>query len=110
MAWTPITWRRTIDVMARFSARGTTGRRAPHRRLVLDHCHGVVVLAFAFFVASLAHAWQVPGWLEPVGAGVSIALLLALGGLQPRRGGPGGGAGRGGAIRRLAQRVVLVAC
>lgn len=70
-----------IDVMARFNAGGRPGV-ARLTGVWFSIGHGVVVLAFAFFVASLAHAWRVPGWLEPVGAWVSIALLLVLGGLS----------------------------
>lgn len=67
-----------IDVMARFNA----GRRLNGARLAgvwFSIGHGAVVLAFAFFVASMAHAWQAPAWLEPVGAWLSIAVLLLLG-------------------------------
>ena len=62
-----------IDVMARFNA----GARLTGVWFSIGH--GAVVLAFAFFVASLAHTWQAPAWLEPVGAWVSIAVLLSLG-------------------------------
>lgn len=67
-----------IDVMARFNA----GGRLNVARLTgvwFSIGHGAVVLAFAFFVASLAHTWQAPAWLEPVGAWFSIAVLLSLG-------------------------------
>jgi high-affinity nickel-transport protein len=67
-----------IDVMTRFNA----WRRPRVARLTgvwFSVGHGVVVLAFAFFVASLAHSWQAPAWLEPVGAWASIAVLLLLG-------------------------------
>ena len=67
-----------IDVMARFNA----GGRLSVARLTgvwFSIGHGAVVLAFAFFVASLAHDWQAPAWLEPVGAWVSIGVLLLLG-------------------------------
>jgi len=67
-----------IDVMARFHA----GGRPNGARLTgvwFSIGHGAVVLAFAFFVASLAHSWQAPAWLEPVGAWFSIGVLLLLG-------------------------------
>ena len=67
-----------IDVMARFNA----GGRPSAARLTgvwFSIGHGAVVLAFAFFVASVAHTWQAPAWLEPVGAWVSIGVLLLLG-------------------------------
>ena len=46
----------------------------------------------AFAVASLAHAWDAPPWLEPFGAWASIVILLLLGGfnlLAVRRTPPG---------------------
>jgi high-affinity nickel-transport protein len=70
-----------IDVMARFNA-GARPRVARLAGAWFSVGHGMVVLAFAFFVASLAHTWQVPAWLEPVGAWVSIGVLLVLGGLS----------------------------
>jgi high-affinity nickel-transport protein len=70
-----------IDVMARFNAGGRPGV-ARLTGVWFSIGHGAVVLAFAFFVASVAHTWQAPGWLEPVGAWVSIAVLLMLGGLS----------------------------
>lgn len=41
--------------------------------------HGVVVTLVASVVAVAAAGWQAPAWLEPVGAGISIVVLLALG-------------------------------
>jgi high-affinity nickel-transport protein len=41
--------------------------------------HGVVVTLVASAVAIAAAGWRAPAWLEPVGAGISIAVLLALG-------------------------------
>ena len=70
-----------IDVMARFNA-AARPRVARLTGVWFSAGHGAVVLAFAFFVASLAHAWQVPAWLEPVGAWISIGVLLLLGGLS----------------------------
>jgi high-affinity nickel-transport protein len=67
-----------IDVMSRFNA---DSRPALARWTgVWFSCgHGLVVLGVAFGVALMAHAWQAPAWLEPVGAWSSIAVLLALG-------------------------------
>lgn len=70
-----------IDVMARFNAVVRPGV-ARLTGVWFSIGHGAVVLVFAFFVASLAHTWQVPAWLEPVGAWVSIGVLLLLGGLS----------------------------
>jgi high-affinity nickel-transport protein len=41
--------------------------------------HGVVVTLVALTVALAATDWQPPGWLERLGAWVSIGVLLALG-------------------------------
>jgi high-affinity nickel-transport protein len=70
-----------IDVMARFNV-AARPRVARLTGVWFSIGHGAVVLAFAFFVASLAHDWQVPAWLEPVGAWASIGVLLLLGGLS----------------------------
>jgi high-affinity nickel-transport protein len=67
-----------IDGMTRFNA---TTRPALARLtgVWFSVGHGAVVLAVAFGVALLAHSWQEPWWLEPLGAWVSIAILLLLG-------------------------------
>ncbi len=67
-----------IDAMTRFNA---TTRPALARLtgLWFSVGHGGVVLAVAFGVAVVAHAWQAPHWLEPFGAWASIAILLLLG-------------------------------
>ena len=67
-----------IDAMARFNA-ATRPRLARLTGLWFSVGHGAVVLAVAFGVASVAHAWQAPAWLEPFGAWASIAILLLLG-------------------------------
>jgi high-affinity nickel-transport protein len=41
--------------------------------------HGVVVTLVALTVAVAASDWQPPGWLERLGAWISISILLALG-------------------------------
>ena len=41
--------------------------------------HGVVVLAIALAVSTLAQSWQVPEWMDVLGAWISIAFLAALG-------------------------------
>ncbi len=44
--------------------------------------HGAVVMVVAIGIATMASAWQAPGWLEPFGAWTSIGVLLMLGGLN----------------------------
>jgi len=70
-----------IDAMTRCNAQA---RPALARRtgLWFSLGHGAVVLAVAFAVALLAHAWAAPGWLEPFGAWSSIAMLVLLGTLN----------------------------
>ena len=67
-----------IDAMARFNVveRPQLARRTG---FWFSLGHGVVVIAVALLVATLAHGWQAPAWLEPFGAWTSIAVLLLLG-------------------------------
>ncbi|MGJ7506339.1 nickel transporter [Variovorax sp. GT1P44] len=44
--------------------------------------HGLVVVAVALGVSLLADAWHPPAWLELTGSGISIAVLLLLGGIN----------------------------
>jgi high-affinity nickel-transport protein len=67
-----------IDGMARFNA-ATRPALARLTGLWFSVGHGLVVLAVAFGVASVAHAWDAPQWLEPFGAWASIVILLLLG-------------------------------
>jgi len=68
----------TIDGLTRFNARH-------HPRLarccgMLFSCgHGAVVITIALVVATVAGKWQVPAWIDAVGAWISIAFLAALG-------------------------------
>ena len=55
------------------TATRTRSRVRPLRVVVL------VVLVVAFGVASVAHTWNAPEWLEPFGAWASIVILLLLG-------------------------------
>jgi high-affinity nickel-transport protein len=67
-----------IDAMARFNA-ATRPALARLTGLWFSIGHGAVVLVVAFGVASVAHAWNAPEWLEPFGAWASIVILLLLG-------------------------------
>lgn len=73
----------TIDGLTRYNARA--------RPVLSRYCgvlfsvgHGVVVVAIALAVSTLARHWQTPGWLATFGAWVSIAFLFALGLLNVR--------------------------
>jgi high-affinity nickel-transport protein len=67
-----------IDGMARFNA-ATRPALARLTGLWFSVGHGLVVLVVALVVASVAHAWDAPQWLEPFGAWASIVILLLLG-------------------------------
>jgi high-affinity nickel-transport protein len=68
----------TIDGLTRFNLRqGSPLARACGMLFSLGH--GVVVIAIALAVGTLARRWQVPGWLEASGAWISIGFLFALG-------------------------------
>ena len=64
---------------------GLTRYNAPARPWLARWCgalfslgHGGVVLAVALGVSLLAQAWVPPGWLQALGAWLSIAMLTAL--------------------------------
>jgi high-affinity nickel-transport protein len=68
----------TIDGMSRFNAQ----RRPQLARwsgVLFSLGHGIVVTSVACLVALSASSWQVPAWLESVGAWVSIVFLTLLG-------------------------------
>jgi high-affinity nickel-transport protein len=44
--------------------------------------HGLVVVAVALGVSLLADTWHPPMWLEAAGSGISIAVLVLLGGIN----------------------------
>lgn len=44
--------------------------------------HGLVVVAVALGVSLLADTWHPPAWLEAAGAGISIAVLVLVGGIN----------------------------
>ena len=73
-----------IDGLTRASARG---RRpvpgalhvARWAGLYFSLGHGAIVTLIGLAVALYARGWSAPGWLEPLGAAVSIAVLAFLG-------------------------------
>ena len=65
---------------------GMTYHNVQHRPALARACgalfsmgHGAVVVAVALAVSLLAGTWHPPAWLAAVGAGSSIAVLVALG-------------------------------
>ena len=68
----------TIDGLTRFNTR-TNPRLARFCGALFSLGHGIVVIAIALFVSTLARSWQVPTWLTDVGAWISIFFLAGLG-------------------------------
>ncbi|HET7197070.1 MAG TPA: nickel transporter [Burkholderiales bacterium] len=70
-----------IDGLARSSAR-TRPRLARWAGLYFSLGHGAIVTLVALAVALYAQGWDAPGWLEPLGATISVAVLAFLGTLN----------------------------
>ncbi|WP_248679671.1 HoxN/HupN/NixA family nickel/cobalt transporter [Sinimarinibacterium sp. CAU 1509] len=68
----------TIDGLTRYNAR-TQPQLARLCGSLFSLGHGLVVVMVALTVSALSTHWQVPVWLELVGAWVSIVVLGALG-------------------------------
>lgn len=68
----------TIDGMARANS-VLRPRLARWAGLLFSLGHGMTVILAAGFISVLASTWQVPGWLDALGAWISIAFLLILG-------------------------------
>lgn len=68
----------TIDGLTRFNA-GLRPRLARWSGLLFSLGHGVVVTFVAVAIALWAKQWAVPGWLENLGAWISIIFLFGLG-------------------------------
>jgi high-affinity nickel-transport protein len=68
----------TIDGLTRFNARANP-RIARLCGALFSLGHGVVVVAIALVVSTLAQRWQVPQWIEIAGALISIGFLTLLG-------------------------------
>ena len=69
----------TIDGLTRFNAANHKPRLSRWSGLLFSLGHGAVVMAVAVMVGVVARRWEVPGWVEDLGAWVSILFLLALG-------------------------------
>lgn len=67
----------TIDGLARRAA-GARPRVARIAGTLFSLGHGLVVMAVAVAVSSLATGWRTPGWLEISGTLVSVVFLLGL--------------------------------
>ncbi|MDP9108826.1 MAG: nickel transporter [Pseudomonadota bacterium] len=66
-----------IDGLTRFNA-GQRASLARNAGTLFSLGHGVVVISTALLVAIAARTWQVPAWIESIGAWSSIAVLLVL--------------------------------
>lgn len=71
----------TIDGLTRFNARSNP-RLARYCGFLFSLGHGAIVVAIALLVGALARRWDVPEWLEDVGAWISILFLAMLGSLN----------------------------
>lgn len=71
----------TIDGLTRFNARAKPGL-ARYCGTLFSLGHGAVVVAIALGVSAIAGRWEVPEWFGTLGALISIAFLVALGGLN----------------------------
>ncbi len=68
----------TIDGLTRFNARQNPAL-ARYCGVLFSLGHGAVVLAIALAVSTVAQGWEVPEWMDVLGAWVSIAFLATLG-------------------------------
>jgi nickel/cobalt transporter (NiCoT) family protein len=71
----------TVDGLTRFNL-ALRPRLARWSGCLFSLGHGLMVMAVAAVVALSASSWSTPGWLELVGAWISIGFLLALGALN----------------------------
>ena len=71
----------TIDGLTRFNARSRPAM-ARYCGTLFSLGHGAVVMAIALGVSALAGQWAVPDWFGTLGALISIAFLVLLGGLN----------------------------
>ncbi len=71
----------TIDGLTRYNAR-CKPRLARWCGFLFSLGHGAVVMAVALAIGALSSRWAVPGWMEDLGAGISIAFLTLLGAMN----------------------------
>ena len=68
-----------IDGLTRFNAASNKPRLSRWSGLLFSLGHGAVVMAVAVLVGIFAQRWNIPAWVEDLGAWISIIFLLALG-------------------------------
>lgn len=109
----------TIDGLTRFNAANNKPRLSRWSGLLFSLGHGAVVMAVAALVGVVARRWEIPAWVEDLGAWISILFLLALGAVNLAavfRAAPGQVVGlvglKGRWLGRLSQasHPVLIAC
>jgi high-affinity nickel-transport protein len=71
----------TIDGLTRYNSRHNP-RLARYCGTLFSLGHGAVVMAIALGVSVVAGQWEVPAWFGTLGSLISIAFLIALGGLN----------------------------
>ncbi len=71
----------TIDGLTRYNSRHNP-KLASYCGTLFSLGHGAVVMAIALGVSVVAGRWEVPAWFGTVGSLISIAFLVALGGLN----------------------------
>jgi high-affinity nickel-transport protein len=69
----------TIDGLTRFNAANNKPRLSRWSGLLFSLGHGTVVMTVAVLVGLIAKRWNIPAWIEDLGAWISILFLLALG-------------------------------
>lgn len=69
----------TIDGLTRFNAANNKPLLSRWSGLLFSLGHGAVVMAVAVAVGVVARSWEIPAWVEDLGAWISILFLLALG-------------------------------
>lgn len=69
----------TIDGLTRFNAANNKPRLSRWSGLLFSLGHGAVVTTVAVLVGIVAKKWEIPVWVEDLGAWISILFLLALG-------------------------------
>lgn len=69
----------TIDGLARVSAANNKLKLSRWSGLLFSLGHGTVVTGVAVLVGIVAKEWDVPAWVEELGAWISILFLLVLG-------------------------------
>lgn len=72
----------TIDGLTRFNAANNKPRLSRWSGLLFSLGHGTVVMAVAVLVGVVARRWEIPVWVDALGAWISILFLMALGAIN----------------------------